>query len=240
MQINAIPKRFNRPFVIIRKERLRNKEVTLLCCDLSNELLELNTPESVRLLELCNGRRTVTEIINMLADEVGLSVSDIKNDALKLFGVLEEYGVIFYDTTSLYKHTLRGISGRPFLDYLQKNGITHFSAPLNVRFLTTLRCDARCRYCYLSAGRDGLKRFRNEMTTEQIKKLMDQCDKFGAVSVGFMGGEPFLRKDAIELIDYSLKLKIFTPRSTNGTILSDEKIAKELAILQMPIFSASK
>ena len=101
MQINAIPKRFNRPFVIIRKERLRNKEVTLLCCDLSNELLELNTPESVRLLELCNGRRTVTEIINMLADEVGLSVSDIKNDALKLFGVLEEYGVIFYDTTAM-------------------------------------------------------------------------------------------------------------------------------------------
>ncbi|MBU2565543.1 MAG: PqqD family peptide modification chaperone, partial [Candidatus Thermoplasmatota archaeon] len=222
MKINGIPKRFNRPFMITRKEKHHNKNVMLLCSDLSNELLELNTSESIRLLELCDGKRTVADIINVLANELGISASEIRDDTLKLLDTLEKYRFIFYDDKRLYEFTMRGSSGRPFLDYLQKNGMTHFSAPLNVRFLTTLRCDGRCRYCYLSAGRTGLKRFRNEMTTEQIKKLMDQCDKFGAVSLGFMGGEPFLRKDAIELIDYSLKLKIFTPTSTNGIILSDK------------------
>ncbi len=238
MQMNIIPKRFNRPFVITRKEKHRNKNVLLLCSDLSNELLELATPESIKLIELCDGKKTVVDILNILADELNMDVASIKNDVFKLLDVLERYRFIFYDDKTKYKPTMLGTSGRPFLDYLQKNGMTHFSAPLNVRFLTTLRCNGRCRYCYLSAGRTGLKRFRNEMTTEQIKKLMDQCDKFGAVSLGFMGGEPFLRKDAIELIEYSLKLKIFTPTSTNGIILSDEKIAKKLAdIADKDLFS---
>lgn len=60
------------------------------------------------------------------------------------------------------------------------------------------------------------------MSTEQIKGIIDEFDKLGVNSVSFTGGEPTLRKDLPELVDYSGKeYSFFTGFATNGYLLPD-------------------
>ena len=58
------------------------------------------------------------------------------------------------------------------------------------------------------------------MTTEQVKGIIDEFNKLGVNSVSFTGGEPTLRKDLPELVDYAGKTySFYTGFATNGYLL---------------------
>jgi len=65
----------------------------------------------------------------------------------------------------------------------------------------TGRCNLRCIYCYNSKFNTEEK-IREEMNTEDIKRLIDEASKMGCNKFTFSGGEPFLRKDIFEIIEY--------------------------------------
>jgi MoaA/NifB/PqqE/SkfB family radical SAM enzyme len=92
--------------------------------------------------------------------------------------------------------------------------------PLFVHFECTYRCNMKCTFCNI--WRKNL--FKNEATTSELEQRLLECWDLGCSLVSFTGGEPLLRKDVGELLEFSSrKLGLFTGLVTNG-ILLDKKI----------------
>lgn len=100
----------------------------------------------------------------------------------------------------------------------------------------TFRCQLSCRHCcsanYPSAD-------RRELTTEEAKGVIDQCYK--PLVVHFFGGEPTLRRDLFELIDYAAERSMFVFFDTNGLLLTRDYAARlratDLELLHVSIDS---
>ena len=108
---------------------------------------------------------------------------------------------------------------------MAKNGLR---APVNVTWEITLKCNLRCIHCLSNSG-DGSK---DELNTSECMKLIDDLTALKVFQVNIGGGEPFIREDFLDLLDYSHKKGLVTCVSTNGTIL-DNSIARHLSAMDM-------
>lgn len=88
---------------------------------------------------------------------------------------------------------------------------------------TTNQCNMYCDHCYRDAG----ARAEEELNTEEGKALLDEIKKAGFKIMIFSGGEPFMRSDIFELVEYSKSLGLITVFGTNGTYITPE-VAKRL------------
>jgi 12,18-didecarboxysiroheme deacetylase len=86
------------------------------------------------------------------------------------------------------------------------------------------RCNLKCVHCY-AQSKDI--EYKNELTTQQGKDLIDDLAQFGAPVILFSGGEPTMRKDLPELAQYARSKGMRAVISTNGTLI-DKKMAKVL------------
>ncbi|MFW6353887.1 MAG: efflux RND transporter periplasmic adaptor subunit, partial [Verrucomicrobiota bacterium] len=71
-----------------------------------------------------------------------------------------------------------------------------------------------------------------ELSTEQARGLIDQIADFGCPVLLFSGGEPLLRHDLFDLMDYARQKNLRIVLSTNGTLIS-EAAAQRLAEEQL-------
>ncbi|NLK42425.1 MAG: radical SAM protein [Planctomycetes bacterium] len=104
---------------------------------------------------------------------------------------------------------------------------THRTIKPIVVFNCTPRCNLRCVHCYSSSEAACREQ---ELTTAQAKMLIDQIAAFGCPVLLFSGGEPLLREDLFELMEYARQRKLRTVLSTNGTRIT-ESVAEQLAEL---------
>ena len=88
---------------------------------------------------------------------------------------------------------------------------------------TTNKCNLKCNHCY----RDSGKEVKGELSTEEAKTLIDQISKANFKIIIFSGGEPLMREDIFELINYAAKAGLKPVLGTNGTLISRE-IAQKL------------
>ncbi len=93
----------------------------------------------------------------------------------------------------------------------------------------TRRCNLKCVHCYAQA-KDML--FKNELSTEEGKNLIDDLAQFGVPVLLFSGGEPTIRQDLPELAAYAVKKGMRAVISTNGTLISEEmaRTLKEIGL----------
>ncbi len=78
-------------------------------------------------------------------------------------------------------------------------------------------CNCQCIHCY--AANENMSS-EKELKTEDWKKIIDILKKAGIPQITFTGGEPTVRDDLVELVNYS---KWFMTRlNTNGILLSKE------------------
>jgi radical SAM protein with 4Fe4S-binding SPASM domain len=84
-----------------------------------------------------------------------------------------------------------------------------------------------CVHCY-SKSKD--REYKGELTTEEAKAMIDDLAAFGAPVLLFSGGEPLLRKDLFELIEYAVGRGMRAVISTNGTLIN-KATAKRLKTL---------
>jgi MoaA/NifB/PqqE/SkfB family radical SAM enzyme len=97
--------------------------------------------------------------------------------------------------------------------------------PLSVHFDLTYRCHHRCVHCYIpEAWRQGEGR-APELTTAQVKGILDQLAAAGTFFLTFSGGEIFLRPDILSIVEYSRGLNFSTCLMTTGTMgLAEETL----------------
>ena len=103
----------------------------------------------------------------------------------------------------------------------------------------TFACDSKCVHC-TSAGKTTCP---DEVNTEEAKKIVDQVNNFGASFFGITGGQPFLRKDLFEVLEYATKLGLNTSIITDGRLLDDkafENIVKNQTKISVSIDGAEK
>jgi MoaA/NifB/PqqE/SkfB family radical SAM enzyme len=95
--------------------------------------------------------------------------------------------------------------------------------PLNITLELTRRCNARCDYC---------NHWKEQKQTEQeLKDFVGVVERFQPFSVTICGGEPFLRRDALDIIRAVKAVPGWRYVSiiTNGWFLNDAKIEALLA-----------
>ena len=93
----------------------------------------------------------------------------------------------------------------------------------------TRRCNLKCVHCYAHATDQS---YKDELSTEEGKTLIDDLADFGVPVILFSGGEPLMRKDLPELAGYAVKKGIRAVISTNGTLITPEKakVLKEIGL----------
>ncbi len=114
------------------------------------------------------------------------------------------------------------------LDHSVPPIIDRFGRSFNyLRLALNEQCNLRCIYCMPEEGID----FRSEdklLTTEEIFRLIKLTSKMGVSKIRFTGGEPLLRKDLSELVQFAHQCEGIgsVHLTTNGLLLS--KRIKEL------------
>jgi radical SAM protein with 4Fe4S-binding SPASM domain len=102
-------------------------------------------------------------------------------------------------------------------------------APIRVAWLITHRCNLMCKHCYISASPSITS---DELALPQVKKILERIAENGVFIVYYTGGEPFVRKDFMEILKYTSMLGLKIGISTNGLLLNDDVIT-ELAKLDV-------
>jgi radical SAM protein with 4Fe4S-binding SPASM domain len=94
--------------------------------------------------------------------------------------------------------------------------------PLSVQLDLTYRCNERCVHCYLDHDDHG------EMTTAEIKRLLDEMADAGVFFLTFSGGEILMRKDFFELLEYARRKLMFCVKLKSNAVLIREREAKRI------------
>ena len=96
------------------------------------------------------------------------------------------------------------------------------SAPYRMDLALTYRCNVECGHCY------NQRRESEELDSSDWKKILRTLWDHGVPHVDFTGGEPTLREDLPELIEYAEDLGMITGLLTNGVRLADENFVGRL------------
>ncbi|HUR13455.1 MAG TPA: mycofactocin radical SAM maturase [Mycobacteriales bacterium] len=106
--------------------------------------------------------------------------------------------------------------------------VEHFKAgldaPICLTWELTYACNLACLHCLSSSGR----RDPRELSTEECKAVIDELQRMQVFYVNIGGGEPTVRSDFWELVDYATDHQVGVKFSTNGVRI-DAAVAERLA-----------
>ena len=106
----------------------------------------------------------------------------------------------------------------------------HMEAPFGVVTAVTYKCNLKCKHCFAGSPELDNEATVADMTTEQWKDLIHQLADMSVHEIYFGGGEPFIRRDMMEIITEARRTGLGTTLTTNGTVIKEESI-KQLADL---------
>jgi radical SAM protein with 4Fe4S-binding SPASM domain len=106
---------------------------------------------------------------------------------------------------------------------------------MSVHFDITYRCNERCVHCYLDHDDHG------EMTTSEIKRVLDELADAGTFFLTFSGGEVLMRRDFFELLEYARNLMFAVRIKTNAVMIGESEARRMLELgvdqIQVSIYS---
>ncbi len=91
-------------------------------------------------------------------------------------------------------------------------------APICLTWELTYACNLACVHCLSSSG----KRDPRELSTAQCKSIIDELERMQVFYVNIGGGEPTVRPDFWELVDYATAHHVGVKFSTNGVRITPE------------------
>ncbi len=95
-------------------------------------------------------------------------------------------------------------------------------APICLTWELTYACNLACVHCLSSSGR----RDPRELSTRQCKDIIDELERMQVFYVNIGGGEPTVRPDFWELVDYATAHRVGVKFSTNGVRITPEVAAR--------------
>ncbi|MEM1607133.1 MAG: radical SAM protein [Candidatus Bathyarchaeia archaeon] len=86
----------------------------------------------------------------------------------------------------------------------------------HAQWFITRKCNYRCRGCTVWSDQDS-----GELSTEEVKRGLDILRDIGVLEIVFSGGNPLLREDIGEILDYASKYFITTVYD-NGSVAANK------------------
>jgi radical SAM protein with 4Fe4S-binding SPASM domain len=180
---------------------------------------------------LKNKKIDIQSIYNKFSKKFNYSKSTSKKFIDEILDALIEFGILVKEKNLKRKENCTNPSKKTFLEelnnttaYLQKLYFKNHKVSY-VTFEITSKCNQNCMYCYLASKLNSTK---EELSTIQVKTLIKRLVKELEVNrIDFTGGEPFIRKDFIEILEFCDKLGVFVKIKSNGSLI-DKKIVERL------------
>lgn len=101
--------------------------------------------------------------------------------------------------------------------------------PLSCQWELTCRCNLHCVMCYTDCFNQPEK-IREELTSPEILRIMDELADAGCLELCLTGGEPLARPDFFDLYEHAITSGFLVTLFTNGTLIT-EAVADRLATL---------
>lgn len=101
-----------------------------------------------------------------------------------------------------------------------------FGAPplMAASIRVTKRCNLQCVHCYANSKISPI--IEAEMSTEEILDVINQLGELKVNEIFFTGGEPLIRKDMADILNYASAKGIRVLMSTNGLLLTESFLEK--------------
>ena len=116
-----------------------------------------------------------------------------------------------------------------------RNRCSAHGIPFSMSFELTYACNEACIHCYnpespRQGGMETVKiKPQGEMSAQEYFPVLDALKKMGVAKVIFTGGDPFMKKDVMEIMRYAHKLKFALSVYTNGQALySNQNLYNEV------------
>lgn len=129
-------------------------------------------------------------------------------------GVIEEYGESDEELMTAMQKVLAKIGARNFAGISALPAISKVEGFKMMNLYVTNACNLRCPHCFMNAGVP----LKNELTNEEIKRILAEFRANDGEFVTFTGGEPMLRKDFIEILRYSKEIGLSNTVLSNGIL----------------------
>ena len=132
--------------------------------------LKLAGPAS-RIVQSCDGTKTVPEIVNALLEQFpGADVAKVSAETIELYRT----------------------AGRP-----RRHRVRMTAGPQALIAEVTHRCPLHCVYC---SNPEQMQSAVHELSTENWTEIIEQAAEIGCWHLHLTGGEPLLRRDAEQLV----------------------------------------
>ena len=107
-----------------------------------------------------------------------------------------------------------------FLSMVKSRAFTH--RPFFLAHAATFGCNSKCRMCtYWQLT----PRMKEDMSTEEVFRLLDEAYGCGMRGYYLFGGEPLVRKDIGKLVDYAKRRGFLTTMNTNASLLASKALS---------------
>lgn len=99
------------------------------------------------------------------------------------------------------------------------------SVPLTVQLQITSRCNFKCPFCYAVGNRKGKYK---ELSFHDFKNILRFLNQWGVLKIEWTGGDPFMKRDFIDLLDVAHDLGLSQSILTNGIILGKVSLYQQV------------
>jgi len=184
--------------------------------DLISKRHTICNKDLTNILIRCDGKKTIGNI----AENVGEGRKDTLEKVVSVIEKLNE--------KNLVKTSVKDKKSN--MRIIDKNRSRY---PLDSVFLeATKRCNLNCVHCY------NPQTSIQELETEEIYRAISDIRGLGALKIRITGGEPFMRKDLLDIIDKIHSSMIDFSIFTNGRLIKKEHI-KELSFYNPEFIAVS-
>ncbi|MCK5309951.1 MAG: radical SAM protein [Thermoplasmata archaeon] len=161
--------------------------------------------EGARIVELLDGTRTQAEIAAIAADEFDMSIEDATEAVTGIIAHCENKG---------------------FFKNVKPDDPMERQWRMKTLYINiTKECNLRCTYCYLDAGIS----LKDELSVEEIKRVFAEFKAMGQdieQTIIISGGEPLIREDLWDIVEYAKSLGFILVIATNGILIDKETAVK--------------
>ncbi len=212
---------------------------TILVNTIHNQFIHLNLTAGLALNYLNTPHSTaeLLEYFSMLFPDV--TIATLAQDIDEILAYFLERNLVRpCDREPLEKGK---IALKEWRDTLDSFGAT-YGAPVWAKIEIDTKCHLRCAHCYIpEVNRDFITTPTPGLNLAEIVNLLDQLKELGCLLVTFTGGEIFLRKDMLAIIQAAHERGFVIELFTSGTPLTPEKVAYLKAVnigrVQISVYS---
>jgi pyrroloquinoline quinone biosynthesis protein E len=171
-------------------------------------VLRLN-PTGASIVALCDGQRTLQEIVAALSKRFAASPDEIGQHAEMFLAGLDRRGLLKWNLSD--PEIIRVPEDFPARSapLPPRTG----ERPLGLLAELTYRCPLGCPYC---SNPTVLRHDGAELTTEEWKRVLAEAADLGALHVHLSGGEPLLHRGLPELVKAASRAGLYTNLLTSG------------------------